>query len=119
MPRPARTNVTVHARRASIRRFLQRWCSSAHAISHAAAANVVRPLTPPAGAYTVGAAKIPASLTRTKKPIANAPMPAARNEARAGPFAESPSPATASRGAAVGMTGLLLLERSDLVDEDA
>ena len=64
---------TDAARRDS--RAFQRLCSTAHAISQTIVASVVRPDTPPAGAYIVGAAKMPASLRSTTAPIANAPMP--------------------------------------------
>src|SRR5688572_33078469 len=70
----------------AISRPFQRLCSTAHAISQTIVANVVRPDTPPAGAYSVGAAKMPASLSSTTTPIANAPMPPPRSAAIALPL---------------------------------
>jgi hypothetical protein len=55
-------------------------------MSQAIVANVVRPVTPPAGPYKAGAANSPASLSNTMTPIADEPIPAPRTAAIAAPF---------------------------------
>src|SRR5687767_3301868 len=82
------TSATVHMNTGPgvTSRDLQRACNTPHASSQTIVANVVRPVTPPAGPYNDGAANSPASLSSTKAPIANEPIAAPRTAAIAAPF---------------------------------
>src|SRR6188508_2196284 len=58
---PTKASVSPKTRPGAIWRALQRVCRPPHTTSQTSVANVVRPVTPPAGPYNVGAANIPAS----------------------------------------------------------